>query len=428
MAANNGDRRVGTAARHVLQCACLVIRTFCSSVAVALAATACTWIDAGDSPRSNVARSNAPPAPAPPTATTEPPPAPIPPVSSRWLHTKGAKIVDANGNAVRLTGLSWFGFETETFAPHGLWVRSLDAILDTVKALGYNMLRIPFASQMFDASSVSTGIDFARNPDLRGKKPIEILDAVIAGASKRGIRVVLDRHRPDGSAQSALWYTAAYPEQRWLDDWKMLASRYAEDPTVIGFDLHNEPHGAATWGSDDTATDWRLAAERAGAAIQAINPELLIIVEGIEHVDGKGGWWGGNLRAAGRAPVRLPVRDHVVYSPHEYPASVSPMPWLSAPDFPNNLPSVWDETFGYLVKQDIAPVWIGELGTRYEAAGDKEWLAALASYISTTEMSFAFWCLNPNSPETGGILADDWQTPMTQKHAAIAPLLAPALP
>jgi aryl-phospho-beta-D-glucosidase BglC (GH1 family) len=52
----------------------------------------------------------------------------------------------------------------------------------------------------------------------------------------------------------------------------MLAQRYANNSTVIGADLHNEPHGSACWGCGDNATDWRLAAERAGNAIHTVNP------------------------------------------------------------------------------------------------------------------------------------------------------------
>lgn len=52
---------------------------------------------------------------------------------------------------------------------------------------------------------------------------------------------------------------------------------------MIGADLHNEPHGAATWGSGNTNTDWRLAAERCGNAILSVNTNWLIIVEGIEN-------------------------------------------------------------------------------------------------------------------------------------------------
>src|SRR5689334_22083136 len=37
------------------------------------------------------------------------------------LHAEGGRIVDAHGNEVVLTGVNWFGLETGTFAPHGLW-------------------------------------------------------------------------------------------------------------------------------------------------------------------------------------------------------------------------------------------------------------------------------------------------------------------
>jgi hypothetical protein len=37
----------------------------------------------------------------------------------------------------------------------------------------------------------------------------------------------------------------------------MLAGRYRGNPTVIGADLDNEPHGAATWGDGNPQTDWR---------------------------------------------------------------------------------------------------------------------------------------------------------------------------
>jgi endoglucanase len=342
-----------------------------------------------------------------------------------WLHTSGAHIVDGAGRTVRLTGVSWFGLETSNFAPHGLWSRSLASMLDQIQSLGYNMLRVPFSSQLFDASSTPTGIDFAKNPDLVGKSGLEILDALIAGARQRHLRVVLDRHRPDANAQSALWYTTQYPESRWLADWKMLATRYVNEPTVIGFDLHNEPHDPATWGDDNAATDWRLAAERAGNAVLAVNPHLLIVVEGIQTAGGSTYWWGGNLKNAGTYPVRLSVANQLVYSAHDYPASVFNQTWFSAPDYPANLSGVWDEHWGYLAEQGIAPVWVGEFGTLDESASDKQWFAGIAGYLATHQLSFAFWCWNPDSGDTGGILGDDWQTVNAAKQAVLQPLLAP---
>ena len=275
-----------------------------------------------------------------------------------YLHTQGSRILDASGNVVRITGISWFGFETSTFAPNGLSERPMSSYLDQMKTLGYNAIRLPFCSQLFDAGSTPNEIDPDRNPDLVGLTGLEIMDRLIAEAGQRGLRVILDRHRPDCGAQSALWYTDQYSEARWIGDWRMLATRYAGDPTVIGFDLHNEPHDPATWGDGNMATDWRAAAERAGNAILEINPELLIIVEGIQTYDTNNYWWGGNLRGARSNPVRLNVANRLVYSAHDYPASVSDQTWFHDPGYPTNLPGVWDAAWGFLVKNDVAPVWL----------------------------------------------------------------------
>ncbi len=191
-----------------------------------------------------------------------------------FLHTDGQRIVDANGNLVIITGLSWFGLETENYALHGLWARNLESFLDLVVELGFNTIRIPYSNQLFDPDSVPNGINYDLNPDLESLNGLEIMDRIVAGAGERGVKIILDRHRPDSHAQSELWYTPQYSEERWISDWVMLAERYAGDDTVIGVDLHNEPRGQATWGSDDAATDWRLAAERAGNAILEVNPNL----------------------------------------------------------------------------------------------------------------------------------------------------------
>jgi endoglucanase len=329
---------------------------------------------------------------------------------------------------VRLTGLSWFGLETANYAPHGLWTRSMDGLLDQVVQLGFNVLRLPFCNQMLDPGSTPNGIDYNKNPDLQGLKPVDILDKLVAKAGQRKLRVFLDRHRPDAGSQSALWYTDAYSEQRWIDDWKLLAARYKGNPTVIGADLHNEPHDPATWGSGDPKTDWRLAAQKAGNAILGVNPSWLIIVEGVSSGGGNTTWWGGHLGAAGQQPVVLSIPGRLVYSPHDYPKTVYNQPWFSDPTYPQNLPPLWDSMWGYLAKGGIAPVLVGEFGTRYQDASDKTWLKSIVKHIGDNGLSFTFWCLNPNSGDTGGILKDDWQTVETDKHAVLKPVLAPLLP
>jgi aryl-phospho-beta-D-glucosidase BglC (GH1 family) len=348
-------------------------------------------------------------------------------VSAGWLHTKGSQILDEHGEVVRLTALSWFGLETANYAPHGLWARSMGSMLDQIKALGYNAIRVPYCNQLFDPGSTPNSINMNLNPDLAGLSGQQILDKLVAGARARHLRIILDRHRPDSGAQSALWYTGQYAEQRWIDDWKMLAARYQGDSTVVGVDLHNEPHDPATWGDGNLTTDWRLAAERAGNAVLAVNPHLLIFVEGIQTAGSSSYWWGGNLKNAGQFPIRLTVPSQLVYSPHDYPASVFNQTWFSAPAYPANLSGVWDEHWGYLASQKIAPIWLGEFGTRDATTSDQQWFASITAYLAAHQLSFSYWCWNPDSGDTGGILQDDWQTVNTDKQRLLQPLLAPLL-
>jgi endoglucanase len=79
-------------------------------------------------------------------------------------------------------------------------------------------------------------------------------------------------------------------ESTWIQDWLTLARRYVNEPHVIGADLHNEPHGAATWGSENSLTDWRMAATRCGNEILKVNPNWLIVVEGVQMFDNTNYW------------------------------------------------------------------------------------------------------------------------------------------
>jgi aryl-phospho-beta-D-glucosidase BglC (GH1 family) len=353
------------------------------------------------------------------------------------LHTSGNQIVNAEGNTVRLLGVSWFGLETSTHAPHGLSVRGYKDQMNHMKQLGFNTLRLPFSNEVFDSRSTPMGIDYSLSPDLEGIQGLGLIDKLVDHAGQIGLHIILDHHRSDGGSgpnSNGLWYTDAYPESAWLADWTMLASRYAGNPTVIGADLHNEPHGTASWGSSDSAPDWRLAAERAGNAILAVNPNWLIFVEGVEVAQSGYYWWGGNLSNARRYPVTLDIVGRLVYSPHDYPPSIYGQPWFSNASYPRNLPAVWGRNWGYLFREKIAPVWLGEFGSKLATRRDRLWLKQLISYLDggiylglargQQGVSWAWWSWNPDSADTGGVLNDDWITVNQTKVGFLAPSLA----
>ncbi len=346
------------------------------------------------------------------------------------LSTEGAQIIDADGNPVLLRGVNWFGMETPTHALHGLWTRDYKAMLAQIKSLGYNSIRIPFSVAALQYELVS-GIDFSigSNADLMEKSPLEVLDIIVQEAEQQGLLILLDCHQLNDQVIPELWYDEDYSEADWINAWTLLAEHYRDRPNIFGADLKNEPHGQASWGTYDYQTDWRWAAERAGNAILAINPDWLILVQGVEknvpEQQLEIHWQGGNLEGAKRYPVRLAVPHKLVYSPHEYGPGVFDQPWFSEDTFPENLRDRWEIGFNYLVTENIAPILIGEFGGRQTDDQSPEgiWQREFVDYINEHDLSYAYWSWNPNSDDTGGILLDDWQQIDTEKQALLAQTL-----
>ena len=398
------------------------------------------------------------------------------PLPAGYLRTSGTRIVGSDGTPVRLAGVNWYGFDCSAMVAGGLDHQPLDAMCRTIADLGFNHIRLPFCVQMVHQNPAITDL-LDRNPSLQGKAALEIMDAIIEAAGSQGLRVVLDSHRADAgwsTQQNGLWYTQEYPESVWLDAWTTLARRYADNPVVIGCDLHNEPgnppidpsawpqNGGSVWGYGGQGADWAAAAERAGNAILGINPNLLIFVEGVRydpagpHLGGTRQlyWPGGNLIGVGRRalpqrwrahPISLDVPDRLVYSVHDYgPDMYSGLAWCqlgTTASTPEACRSVWDETWGYIVRDGLAPVWLGEFGTpNGHKPGDRQppedyvrpnaanpqgaWFSYLVQYVADLGVHWCYWPINgtqspapgrdPRRPDWYGILAPDWSEVASQ--------------
>jgi endoglucanase len=368
-----------------------------------------------------------------------------------YWHTSGNRIVDAHGHPVRIAAVNWFGMENLYFVPAGLDRQPLDTILARVRSFGFNTIRLPFSNQMVEANPIVRS-HLNANPRLRGLHALDILDRIVAAAGRHGLRIILDNGRSGAGTypqENGLWYTKRYPEQSWIRDWVYLARRYQGNPTVVGVDLRNEPHTAppgpwslkaylhqgATWGpyrgKEHKATDWRLAAERAGNAVLAVNPHLLIIVEGLQlypdptqarGIDAY--WWGGILKPAGAYPVRLSVPHQLVYSPHEYGPYKAPMPFFGRRMTYAKLAGVWSSHWAYLIQtaRSPVPIFIGEFGTCGQArcvdssapGSTGLWFRFFIQYLRAhPQIGWAFWALNGTSrlgdPCPNYILKPDWR-------------------
>lgn len=365
--------------------------------------------------------------------------------SASFLKRQGNRLVDADGKEVRLTGVNWFGFETGNLAPHGLWARDWLGVLNQIRAMGFNCVRIPFCDKMLEPGAKTLSISFhgtdpfretgglGINAELKDKTPLEVLDILIQGCRQIGLKVILDNHarNPDGYMVEMIWTTETVSEEQWIANWVMLAKRYKGNTAVVAFDLDNEPHGkisegGAQWGTGVAGKDWQIAAQKCGNAILAENPDVLIVVEGVQQVGNDSYWWGGNLMGVKTKPIVLSKPEKLVYSPHEYGPEVFAQTWFDDPGFPGNMPGIWDAHFGYLSKENQAHLLVGEFGIRdFTSAQGKAgiWFDQFLKYMGK-DYSWTFWCLNPNSGDTGGLLKYDWLSEEKEKLDKLKPYMA----
>jgi endoglucanase len=342
------------------------------------------------------------------------------------FSTSQNKIYD-NGQEIVLHGINWFGFETETLAPHGLWARNYKDMIGQMKTLGFNAVRIPVCPLTLQNSPV-TSIDYIKNPDLKGLSSIQVLDTVVGELDKDGMYILLDHHRPDCNAISELWYTPNYTEDQWISDLEKMATRYKNTSHFMGIDLKNEPHGNASWGTGNISTDWNSAAERAGKQVSAANANILIFVEGvgenatcssqIAHM------WGENIESSRCHPISNVIpTDKLVLSPHVYGPDVFMQAYFSDATFPENMPQIWDTQFGSL--RSTNTLVVGEWGGKFGLAEPKDLVfqkKLISYFISKNMCSSFYWSWNPDSGDTGGILLDDWNSVSETKMSLLQSL------
>jgi endoglucanase len=337
------------------------------------------------------------------------------------VYTTGNNNIYKNGSKINLKGVNWFGFETDAYVAHGLWTRGYKEMISQIKSSGFNAVRVPFCPGTLQGRSV-TAIDYDANPEFENLNSLQIMDLVLREMDSQKIYILLDHHRPDCMAISELWHVGGYTERQWIDDLKLVATRYKNLEYFMGVDLKNEPHGAATWGSGDVNTDWAIAAEKAGSEILRANENILVFVEGI-------GWsnscasqiapfWGENLEGMRCKTLNLP-KDKLVFSPHIYGPDVNHQSYFSESSFPANMPAIWNQHWGFLVDLGYTIVpgeWGGKFGTNGGDPKDTVLQTAFMNYLSSKRICNSFyWSWNPNSGDTGGILQDDWKTVWSHK-------------
>ena len=371
-----------------------------------------------------------------------------------WLHTDGKNILDKDGKKVWLTGLNWFGYNTGTNTFDGLWNSQLAPTVKAIADHGFNLIRVPISAELINQWAAGeyprANYNNAYNTELNSMNSLEIFDYFLALAEENGIKVMPDIHSAETNASGHnvnLWYTDKVKVNDYYHALEWMAARYKDNDTIIAFDLKNEPHGkpyegdgAAIWNDSKKANNWKYVAETAAAKVLAKNPNVLILVEGIEiyPVDIKKNkdysskndkdyyfnWWGGNLRGVADYPVDLgKYQDKLVYSPHDYGPTVYEQPWFEGKyTYDSLMKDCWHDNWFYIYEENIAPLLIGEWGG-FMREPNLTWMTYMRQLIKKYHLNHTFWCLNANSGDTGGLLLDDFTTWDTEKYNFVKEVL-----
>jgi hypothetical protein len=401
----------------------------------------------------------------------------IPVSGTVWRVNTGGRITK-NGTVFPVHCGAWFGLQgryeisTDSANPRGapmeqyvgntFWAsthnRTVMQTMNEIKAAGITVIRLPVVHQTLDANDPQ-GKNFLKNysgiindPTYPMTNSRQGLESMLKAANAAGLYVLLDIHscsnyvdwrkgrldaRPpwvDSTRQnydykredcscasdnnpSTVTRVQAYNETIWLQDLKTLAGlgQQLGIDNIMGIDIYNEP-----W--DYSWQEWKTLTEHAYTAINSVNPNVLLFVQGISGSHGNqlgvgstpqptpysalttkcafasstncavNPNWGENLYEASTNPINMP-KDRLVFSPHTYGPSVAVQPMFmdgtqaacaglegdaaaaakcNIVINPTLLKQGWDEHFGYLKALGYAVV-VGEWG------GNLDWPKGKAS-------------------------------------------------
>lgn len=226
-----------------------------------------------------------------------------PPAASAFVRVDPAdrrRLIDAQGSPLVIRGIQlegWlhqaplilggglFGSETEA-------MKRLEALVGGTRARAFRAAIIAdFITEADVARIAELGFNTVRIPinhvalDTYGDG-WDALDRIIGWCRARGVYVMLDLHAapsPQNGSGAVADYQLFEPQLFDADGrradtiamWRQLALRYRDEPTVLGYDLLNEPDVPAS-----PAVDLMTVYRDLVAAIRAVDPNHLLILEG----------------------------------------------------------------------------------------------------------------------------------------------------
>ena len=295
-----------------------------------------------------------------------------------WLVPEGYMFKFKSVNSPRLINEALLELlgpeETKIF-----WQKYQDAYIAAgdihfLKASGLNSIRIPVNYRLFTNENYC-----GQNNPNRG---FELLDRVIGWCKKEGIYVILDMHcAPGGQTGDNIDDGYGYPflfkskamQQLTADIWKRIAAHYANETTVMGYDLLNEPI-ATYFNADEFNPYLEPLYKEITKAIRTVDKNHILFLGGAQ--------WDSNFKVFGP-----PFDSKLVYTFHKY--------WTKT-----TTQDVIQEYIDFRDKYNV-PIYCGETGENKD-----EWIKGFRELLEKNDIGWHYWPYKKMDNTSGAITFD----------------------
>uniref|UniRef100_A0A0E0DF98 Glycoside hydrolase family 5 domain-containing protein n=1 Tax=Oryza meridionalis TaxID=40149 RepID=A0A0E0DF98_9ORYZ len=390
------------------------------------------------------------------------------------LSTASRWIVDEGGNRVKLACVNWPS-HLEPMLAEGLGKQPVGAIAKDVVAMGFNCVRLTWATFMVtnaSYSSLTVAQSFQRLNLTESLAAIRVNNpslAVVSSLGENGVMVILDNHvsKPgwccgnnDGNGffgdalgengvmvildnhvskpgwccgnndGNGFFGDAYFDPDVWVDGLTKMATMFAAVPSVVAMSLRNELRGPR-----QNSADWYKYMQRGAEAVHAANPRVVVILSGLS--------FDNDLAFLNSRQVNVSFAGKVAFEVHWYGFSDG-QAWRAgnANQVCARVAASVSRRALYLLDQGW-PVFLSEFGVdnRGGNVNDNRYYGCVAAVAADLDLDWALWTLQGSYYLREGVLGLDevygvldwaWckprnDTALTRLHALQRPFRGPGL-
>ena len=229
-----------------------------------------------------------------------------------------------------------------------------------IKSTGSNTVRFPFHYKLFTDEDY---MGLTVNQD-----GFERTDSLVKWCKQEGLYVILDMHdAPGGQTGDNIDDSYGYPwlfeseksQQLFCDIWQKIAAYYKDEPTILAYDLLNEPIAPYFKNVEELNAKLEDIYKMATAAIRKVDKNHIIMLGGAQ--------WNSNFKPFSD----WTFDDNLMYSCHRYGGEPTA-----------------DAIRGFIDFRDKTnlPMYMGEIGHN-----TNEWMSAFCKTMEENNIGWTFW-------------------------------------